>query len=87
MAREVFSFKKLFKVIRQSNRIKLDDVTINALNSARVNIAVNKIQAMQVLQALGYLLYDLKNIINLEFSLAKGLPLSEISGRFHFNIY
>ncbi len=49
-----------------------------------MNIAMSEVEGVQHLESLGDLLENGEDLLWLQLFLAKGLPLGEIEGRFHF---
>ena len=85
MSGEVISFEKFFEVVRQSNGIKLDDVSIKALYSTWMNISVNETHLMHVPDSFCDLPQDLESLFWLKLLLAKCFPRGQVLGDLHFD--
>jgi hypothetical protein len=85
MTRKIFSFKKFLEIIWKAYRIELDYISCEALNTAWVDISVDKVNSMQELYSQGNLSHDIENFLWRKLLFTEGFPIRMILRNFHLN--
>ena len=85
MAREISSLQQLLEVVRQSNRVELDDAAGELLNSTRMHISVHVAMAMQEVEAEHDLMSHIEHFLEAEVLLAERFPVRNRVGDFHLD--
>lgn len=86
MPTEVVSLQEFLEVVRKSDWIKLDNVSLKLLNSTWMYVTVHEIQWVEELHSLSELLHNIEDLIIGELSFAESFVLSDIWGCFHFHV-